>query len=67
MNPSNPVLGNQSEIALEYARNLANQGFWGFLTLKYEAGTIVHVRKEENLKPSELPGKNRGNEYERNS
>jgi hypothetical protein len=34
MNPSNPVLGNQSEIALEYARNLANQGFWGFLTLK---------------------------------
>lgn len=25
-------------------------------------GTIVHVQKEENLKPSELPGKNRGNE-----
>ena len=53
--------------AIDYIRALSEQRFWGFLTLKYEDGTIVHVRREENLKPSELPGKNRGNEYERNS
>jgi hypothetical protein len=50
-------------LALEYARELATQGFWGFLTLKYENGNIVHVRKEENMKPTELPGKNRGKDH----
>jgi hypothetical protein len=46
--------------ALDYVRNLSEQAFWGLVSLKFENGTIVHVRQEENLKPSELPGKNRG-------
>jgi major membrane immunogen (membrane-anchored lipoprotein) len=53
--------------AINYIRDLTDQRFWGFLTLKYEDGKIVHVRQEQNLKPSELPGKNRGSEHERNS
>jgi hypothetical protein len=45
---------NQS--AFDYLRSLAEQGFFGAITLKYEAGKVVHVRKEENLKPSDLSG-----------
>jgi hypothetical protein len=48
---------NQS--AIDYLRSLAEQGFWGFVTFKLEHGEVVHVRREENLKPAELPGKNR--------
>jgi len=43
----------------EYLQSLAAQGFWGFLTLKFEHGEVVHLRREENLKPTELPGRNR--------
>jgi hypothetical protein len=43
-----------SEAVLAYLRNLSNQQFWGAVTLKYEGGDIVHIRKEENLKPSSL-------------
>jgi hypothetical protein len=52
-----------NETAIDYLKSLAEQGFWGFLTLKFEHGEIVHVRREENLKPAELPGKNRGTNY----
>jgi hypothetical protein len=45
---------NQS--AFDYLKSLAEQGFFGAITLKYEAGKVVHVRKEENLKPSDLSG-----------
>jgi hypothetical protein len=45
--------------ALDYLTNLASQNFWGTVTLKFENGEIVHVRQEENLKPSELSGKPR--------
>lgn len=48
-----------NQTAIDYLRNLAEQGFWGFLTLKFEHGEVVHLRREENLKPNELPGKNR--------
>ena len=44
----------------EFLEALSEQGFWGFVTLKFENGTVVHVRREENLKPHELPGINRG-------
>jgi len=60
-------MSTPNENALNYMWELAEQRFWGFLTLKYEDGNIVHVRREENLKPNELPGKNRGNEYGRNT
>jgi len=45
-----------NQTAINYLRSLAEQGFFGAITLKYEAGRIVHVRKEENLKPSDLSG-----------
>ena len=41
---------------IEYIRRLGEQGFFGAITLKYEGGKIVHVRREENLKPSDLSG-----------
>jgi hypothetical protein len=50
-----------NQTAMDYLKSLAEQGFWGFLTLKFEHGEVVHLRREENLKPNELPGKNRGN------
>jgi len=46
-------------VALDYLRDLASQKFWGTVTLKFESGEIVHVKQEENLKPSELSGKPR--------
>lgn len=45
--------------ALDYLSNLASQKFWGTVTLKFEGGEIVHVKQEENLKPSDLSGKPR--------
>jgi hypothetical protein len=55
------ISANQNTIT--YLRSLETQHFWGFLTLKYEDGKIVHLRREENLKPSaieNLPETNRG-------
>jgi hypothetical protein len=52
-----------NDSALRYVRSLEGQQFWGFLTMKFEDGRIVHLRREENLKPSaieNLPEKNRG-------
>ena len=53
-------MSTPNDTALDYARSLAASRFWGFLTLKFEDGRVVHIRKEENLKPSELPEKTRG-------
>jgi hypothetical protein len=41
---------------LDFIRRLTESGFWGSITRKFEAGVVVHVRREENLKPSELSG-----------
>ena len=61
-----------TENTLAYIRNLAETGFWGFVTVKMENGHAVHLRREENLKPSklsvsQLPEKNRSYEYEPNT
>ena len=37
-------------------RQLADQHFYGSLTLKFEAGRIVILKKEETLKPHDLSG-----------
>ena len=42
--------------SLDYLSSLAEQSFWGTVTLKFENGRIVHIRQEVNLKPSELSG-----------
>jgi len=45
-----------NQTAIDFLKGLAEQGFFGAITLKYEAGKVVHLRKEENLKPSDLSG-----------
>ena len=42
--------------AIELIRKLSDERFYGALTLKFEAGQIAIIKKEETLKPSELPG-----------
>jgi hypothetical protein len=42
--------------AIELIRQLSRERFYGALTLKFEAGRIVIIKKEETLKPSELLG-----------
>lgn len=44
-----------TDAVLNYLRSLSQRGFWGFITVKFENGCPVHLRREENLKPSELP------------
>jgi len=44
---------------IEYVQTLEVSQFWGSITLKFEAGRVVHVRKEENLKPDELSRESR--------
>jgi hypothetical protein len=48
---------------------LSRERFYGAVTIKYEHGAIVLIRKEQNLKPSDINLRNiRGNdEYQRNS
>lgn len=60
------MTGDNSK-ALEFVRLLSSTEFWGSLTLKFEAGRIVHLKKEENLKPEELSGKPRTNNERRNN
>ena len=44
-----------TEAVLNYLCSLSQRGFWGFVSVKFENGCPVHVRREENLKPAELP------------
>ena len=43
-----------NERALQWLRDLIAARFWGSLTIKFEAGRICHIRKEESLRPEEL-------------
>jgi hypothetical protein len=63
-------MSSQTEKAFAYAQKLADHRFWGYLTFKFEDGNIVHMRREENLKPSEMvivPETNRSNHNESSS
>ena len=40
--------------ALAFVERLAKAGFWGTVTLKLQAGNVVHVVREESLKPEQL-------------
>lgn len=44
-----------NENALRFIRDLLAGGLWGTITIKIEAGQVVHIRKEQNFKPDELP------------
>ncbi len=45
--------------AIELIRQLARERFYGAVTVKFEAGKVVVLKKEETLKPSDLSGKPR--------
>jgi len=48
------LMSDSSKSALEYLSQLVKERFWGAITFKFEAGRIVHIRREESLKPEEL-------------
>jgi hypothetical protein len=39
---------------IELIRQLVRERFYGALTLKFEAGRIVTIKKEQTLKPNDL-------------
>jgi hypothetical protein len=41
--------------AIELIRRLASEHFYGALTLKFEAGRLTIIKKEQTIKPSTLP------------
>ena len=41
--------------AIELIRQLVRERFYGALTLKFEAGRITVIKKEQTIKPSTLP------------
>jgi hypothetical protein len=48
------------EQALALIRRLASEHFYGSITLKFEAGQVVVLKKEETIKPNNYRD-NRGN------
>ena len=38
----------------DYIRMLTQEGFWGSLTIRFQSGQIIHLLKEESLKPDQL-------------
>jgi hypothetical protein len=42
--------------AIELIRQLVREHFYGALTMKFEAGKVTTIKKEQTIKPSELPG-----------
>lgn len=54
MQPDVKLRGNNS--VRSYLDRLGAERFYGSITIKYENGAAVHIRREQNLKPSELSG-----------
>ena len=52
----NTTIPEDSQKALDFLQKLAAEVFWGILSMKLENGKVVHIRKEQNYKPNELPG-----------
>lgn len=44
----------QPDKTTEFIESLKQKGFWGSVTLKFEAGKITHLKQEKNLKPHDL-------------
>ena len=51
----------ETALISSFIGELADQGFWGNIILKLQGGKVIHITKEESLKPSQL-----GPEYRRN-
>jgi hypothetical protein len=41
--------------AIELIRQLVREHFYGALTLKFEAGQLKIIKKEQTIKPSAMP------------
>jgi hypothetical protein len=41
--------------AIDLIRQLGRERFYGALTLKFEAGHITTLKKEQTIKPNDLP------------
>jgi hypothetical protein len=50
------VANNPNAAVMDLLSRLTQDQFWGTVTLKFERGEVVNIRKEENIKPSELSG-----------
>ena len=37
-----------------YLTRLSTEKFWGAISMKFEAGLVTHIRREENIKPEQL-------------
>lgn len=58
-------MSTASESTLALVRALAEQGFWGVLSLKFQHGEVIHITKEESLQPNQLePKYRRTNDYQ---
>jgi len=44
---------------IELLKRLARDRFYGAVVVKFEAGNVVSLKKEETLKPADLSGKPR--------
>ena len=50
-----------TQLAISFIKRLSAEQFWGDVTLKLQHGQVIHITKEESLKPSQLEP-----EYRRN-
>ena len=48
---------------IDLIRQLVRSRFYGAVTIKFEAGNVVCLKKKETIKPANLSGKPRKSEY----
>ena len=58
-------LGAEMEDALALLKQLASERFYGSVTLKFEGGRVVLLKKEQTLKPTDLSGQPRSRNAEK--
>jgi len=51
-----PLYENCMNQALDLIRQLSGERFYGALTLRFEAGKITTIKKEQTIKPTDLSG-----------
>ena len=52
--PAAPQRDPDLTTVIAHIEGLAQSEFWGFFTLKFEKGKIVHLREERNIRPADL-------------
>jgi hypothetical protein len=65
--PLKPSVDQDTLTVLTFVEQLARAGFWGNITLKLQAGSVVHLVREESLKPEQLIPEQRNNDEHFNS